>query len=70
MYGKEVLSWICILGAVPFCALGFVTYNGMTAEKFFLAWLRSEWIIPQKLGFKATNMYYEIVKDDFENNKR
>ena len=29
----EVLSWLCMLGAAPFAALGFVKYNGMTAEQ-------------------------------------
>ena len=33
-FGIETLSWVCILGAVPFAVLGFVKYNGMTAEKF------------------------------------
>ena len=33
-FGIETLSWICILGAAPFAVLGFVKYNGMTAEKF------------------------------------
>ena len=28
----EVLSWICVFGAVPFGLLGFITYHGMTAE--------------------------------------
>ena len=31
--GIETLSWVCILGAVPFAAIGFITYNGMPAEK-------------------------------------
>ena len=31
--GTETVSWVCILGAAPFAALGFVKYNGMTAEK-------------------------------------
>ncbi len=27
--GTETVSWVCILGAVPFAALGFVSYHGM-----------------------------------------
>ena len=45
--GVETLSWICILGAFPFAAMGFVTYHGMTAEQFLWAWLRSEVIEPR-----------------------
>lgn len=62
-FGIETLSWVCILGACPFAILGFVTYNGMTAEKFLLAWIKSEILTPKKLTFKATNIYYEINKD-------
>lgn len=36
-FGIETLSWVCILGAAPFAVLGFITYNGMTAEKFIYA---------------------------------
>ena len=32
--GTETLSWVCILGAFPFAALGFITYHGMPAEQF------------------------------------
>ena len=28
--GTETVSWMCILGAAPFAALGFIKYNGMT----------------------------------------
>lgn len=35
--GIETLSWICILGASPFAAIGFISYNGMPAEKLILA---------------------------------
>lgn len=65
-FGIETLSWVCILGACPFAVLGFVTYNGMTAEKFIVAWIRSEILTPKKLMFKATNIYYEANKETLE----
>ena len=37
--GTETVSWMCVLGAAPFAALGFITYHGMTAEQFIWAWL-------------------------------
>ena len=58
----ETLSWVCILGAVPFAVLGFVKYNGMTAEKFVMAFIKSEFIIPKKLTFKAKNIYTELLR--------
>ena len=60
--GTETVSWVCILGAAPFAAMGFVKYNGMTAERFVWAWLRSEFITLKKLTFRVTNIYYEILK--------
>ena len=60
--GTETVSWLCILGALPFVALGFLKYNHMTAEKFLVAWVKSEILIPKKLLFKANNIYYELLK--------
>ena len=60
--GLETLSWICILGAAPFAVLGFVKYNGMTAEKFIVAVIKSEFLTPKKLTFKATNIYAQNFK--------
>lgn len=66
-FGIETLSWVCILGAAPFAILGFLKYNGMTAEQFIIAWLRSEFIVPKQLKFLPTNYYYELVKDKIVN---
>ena len=57
----ETVSWICVLGAAPFAALGFVTYHGMTAEQFLWAWLRSELIEPKELRFESVNTYQLLV---------
>ena len=61
-FGIETLSWVCILGAAPFAVFGFVKYNGMTAEKFILAMIISEFLLPKRLTFKAQNIYYENLK--------
>ena len=68
--GLETLSWICILGAIPFAVLGFVKYNGMTAEKFIIAFIKSEFITPKKLTFKAKNIYAEMFKNTIERNMK
>ena len=57
IFGIEILSWICILGAVPFAVLGFIKYNGMTAEQFIVAWIKSEILTPKELTFKGENEY-------------
>ncbi len=64
--GTETVSWVCILGAVPFAVLGFVKYNGMTAEKFIYAWIKSEILMPKRVMFKTTNTYYELMKPNIE----
>jgi len=61
--GTETVSWMCILRAFPFAAMGFVTYHGMTAEQFLWAWLRSELIEPKEYVFKPNNIYHEALKD-------
>ena len=62
-FNTETVSWMCILGAAPFAVMGFVSYHGMSAEKFLWVWLRSELIEPKRLVFRPTNLYYEAVKD-------
>ena len=64
--GTETVSWMCILGVAPFAALGFIKYNGMTAEKFIYAWIKSEFLMPKKLTFRSTNTYYELLKPSIE----
>ena len=68
-FGTETVSWMCILGAAPFAALGFITYHGMTAEQFLWAWLRSELLEPKELRFEASNLYYEALKGKLEGGK-
>ena len=60
--GLETVSWVCILGTIPFAVLGFVKYNGMTAEQFIVAFIKSEFLIPKRLTFKSKNIYAEIFK--------
>lgn len=56
-FGIETLSWLCILGAAPFAALGFIKYNGMTAEEFVIAFIKSEILMPRHLTFNSQNIY-------------
>ena len=65
-FGMETLSWVCILGAFPFAAMGFIKYNGMTAEQFVWAWFKSEFLMPKKLMVRPDNLYYEAMKSNIE----
>ena len=60
--GTETVSWLCILCAAPFAALGFLRYNGMPAEKCIAAFVCSELLMPKRLTFHPTNLYYEILQ--------
>ena len=53
-FGIETLSWICILCAFPFAALGFIKYNKI---------IKSKILTPKHLTFKSKNLYYEIMKE-------
>lgn len=64
--GTETVSWMCILGAAPFAAVGFISYNGMTAEQFAKAWLRSELLEPKQIRFEPVNIYYEALKSNID----
>lgn len=66
--GVDIRSWICILAACPFAFLAFFRYNGMSAEKFVIVWVRSQLLMPRQLLFKPTNIYMEIVADTVEKN--
>jgi len=68
--GTESVSWLCIVGAAPFAAMGFIKYHGMTAERFVWAWIRANLLVPKKLTFRATNMYYEAMRPSLEGGKR
>lgn len=63
---QEIVSWACIMGAIPFAALGFITYNGLPAEKIFYCWLKSNVLTPKRLVNKPTNYYYEILKPTYQ----
>ena len=69
-FGMETLSWVCILGAVPFALMGFVKYNGMNAEQFVWAWIKSEFLMPKKLMFHPDNFYYETLKTTIQNHEK
>lgn len=55
-----------MIGASPFAVMGFVRYNGMTAEQFIWAWIKSEIMIPKRLLFLPDNLYYEAMKNTIE----
>lgn len=68
--GIETLSWLCILGSAPFALFGFIKYNGMYAEEFIIAWIKSEILTPSVLLFKPENIYDELIKSENRKTKK
>ena len=62
--GTETVSWMCILGAAPFAAMGFVNYHGMTAEQLVRIWIRSELLEPKRLISEPDNLYYKLLEEE------
>ena len=62
----EMISWLCVLGALPCVIFGFVKYHGMTAEQFIWAWIKSEILMPKKLVFRSENLYFNAVEPIIE----
>ena len=55
--GTETVSWMCVLGAFPFAAMGFLSYHGMTAEQFIINWVRTELLEPRFYKFESKSLY-------------
>ena len=51
LIGAAEVGWVCMLAAFPFAMCGFFTYNGMPAERFLLAVIRSEILCPRTLAY-------------------
>lgn len=62
LIGLEMTSWVCILAAIPFALLGFVSYNGMTADQFAKTWIRSEILFPKVLIYRGSNLYMDVME--------
>ncbi len=60
--GTQMLSWICILGALPMALFGFIRYHGMNLEEFLWVWLKSEILMPQRLLPCNTNIFYHAFR--------
>ena len=68
--GMETTSWLCILGAVPFASIGFITYQSMTMEKIILEFFKSILLKRTELIDKPINLYYELAKPIIEKSKK
>ena len=64
--GMELTSRICMIGALPFAAIGFITIQGMTFERFLIELYRSVLLYFNPLEYKPYNYFYELTKKRIE----
>ena len=55
--GTEMTSWLCMLGAAPFAALGFIRFQGMYTEDIVKTALYSFLLSSTNLINKPFNLY-------------
>lgn len=64
--GMEMTSWLCMLSAAPFAALGFIHYQGMNAEQIAVTAIRSFILTHRELAYQPQNIYYQLLHSVFE----
>lgn len=67
--GLEITTWLCVLGVAPFAAVGFVKYNGLTAEQAAFAYVKYRWLYPRKYLAEPRSYYYDMIREARENVK-
>ncbi len=60
-FSIATLSWLCIVAAFPFAILGFFKYQGLNAEQFLWAFIKSEILSPKELTCEMKPIYMEIL---------
>ena len=60
--GNGEIGWVCVLVAFPFALGGFFQYNGMTLERFLMAYIRSEFFMPKRLLFRSNDLYVQLME--------
>ena len=61
--GLEITTWLCVLGVVPFAAVGFLRYNGMPAEKFIAAYVKSRFLVPSGYLSRPESLYFKAMEE-------
>ena len=60
--GTEVTSWLCMLGAAPFAALGFIKFQGMYTEDIIKVAFCSFVLSARNLINNPFNLYYTLLE--------
>ena len=68
--GTEMTSWLCMLGAAPFAALGFIRFQGMYTEDIVKTALYSVLLSSTNLINKPFNLYEEIFNSAINQSRK
>ncbi len=68
--GTEVTSWLCMLGAAPFAALGFIKFQGMYAEDIVKMAISSFTLSTRNLINAPFNLYCEILESSIKQSRK
>ena len=59
----EITSWLCILIAMPFAVLVFITFQGLTFEQIIVEAIASVILSSKRLISIPYNLYYDLTKE-------
>ena len=62
LLGMEITSWLCMLGAAPFAAFGFIRFQGMYTEDIVKSVFNSLLLSSRDLINKPFNLYDEVFE--------
>ena len=60
--GTEMTSWLCMLGAAPFAAFGFIRFQGMYTEDIVKMAISSFILSTRNLINTPFNLYYKTLE--------
>jgi len=55
--GDDLASWLVMVTGVPVFLIGFIKFDGMPFEKYFIIMLRFNFLVPRKRKYKIENIY-------------
>lgn len=68
--GTEMTSWLCMLGAAPFAAFGFIRFQGMCTEDIVKMAISSLILSARNLINTPFNFYYEIFEPSIKQSRK
>lgn len=60
--GRQITSWLCIIGAAPLAVAGFFKYNGLNLERFIWAVVKTNWLLAGRRLYRAENYSYRFMQ--------